>query len=55
MAALRIGLIGAGRIVPAHLRGYAALRAAGVDDFIHRKSPLLETLRQYQDRLGLPE
>lgn len=33
MAALRIGLIGAGRIVPAHLRGYAALRAAGVDDF----------------------
>ncbi|MFN8637547.1 MAG: Gfo/Idh/MocA family oxidoreductase [Chloroflexota bacterium] len=33
MAALRIGLIGAGRIVPAHLRGYAALRAVGVDDF----------------------
>lgn len=33
MAALRVGLIGAGRIVPAHLRGYAALRAAGVDDF----------------------
>jgi predicted dehydrogenase len=33
MASLRIGLIGAGRIVPAHLRGYAALRAAGVDDF----------------------
>src|SRR5690349_5760495 len=33
MAALRIGLIGAGRIVPAHLRGYAALRAAGRDDF----------------------
>src|ERR687886_1541889 len=33
MAPLRIGLIGAGRIVPAHLRGYAALRAAGVDDF----------------------
>jgi predicted dehydrogenase len=31
--ALRIGLIGAGRIVPAHLRGYAELRAAGVDDF----------------------
>ncbi|MGE3271473.1 MAG: Gfo/Idh/MocA family protein [Chloroflexota bacterium] len=30
---LRIGLIGAGRIVPAHLFGYAALRAAGVDDF----------------------
>src|SRR3954454_14095243 len=33
MAPLRIGLIGAGRIVPAHLRGYAALRAAGRDDF----------------------
>jgi predicted dehydrogenase len=33
MASLRIGLIGAGRIVPAHLRGYSALRAAGVDDF----------------------
>src|SRR3712207_4861209 len=27
---LRIGLVGAGRIVPAHLRAYAALRAAGV-------------------------
>src|SRR3954469_7162713 len=33
MPPLRVGLIGAGRIVPAHLRGYAALRAAGVDDF----------------------
>jgi len=33
MPPVRIGLIGAGRIVPAHLRGYAALRAAGVDDF----------------------
>jgi predicted dehydrogenase len=33
MAAIRVGLIGAGRIVPAHLRGYAALRTAGVDDF----------------------
>ena len=33
MPPLRIGLIGAGRIVPAHLRGYAALRAAGQDDF----------------------
>lgn len=33
MAPLRIGLIGAGRIVPAHLRGYAALRSAGMDDF----------------------
>jgi predicted dehydrogenase len=33
MASLRIGLIGAGRIVPAHLRGYAALRGVGVDDF----------------------
>ncbi|MCC7372480.1 MAG: Gfo/Idh/MocA family oxidoreductase [Chloroflexi bacterium] len=33
MVSLRIGLIGAGRIVPAHLFGYAELRAAGVDDF----------------------
>ena len=33
MASLRIGLIGAGRIVPAHLRGYAALRGVGVDYF----------------------
>ncbi|MCC6177593.1 MAG: Gfo/Idh/MocA family oxidoreductase [Chloroflexi bacterium] len=33
VAPLRIGLVGAGRIVPAHLRAYAALRAAGVDDF----------------------
>ena len=33
MASLRIGLIGAGRIVPAHLRGYAALRAVGIDAF----------------------
>ena len=33
MAPLRIGLIGAGRIVPAHLRGYALQRAAGRDDF----------------------
>lgn len=33
MPPLRVGLIGAGRIVPAHLRGYAALRSAGFDDF----------------------
>ena len=33
MPPLRVGLIGASRIVPAHLRGYAALRAAGFDDF----------------------
>jgi len=33
MAAIRVGLIGAGRIVPAHLRGYAELRSAGFDDF----------------------
>lgn len=32
MAAIRVGVIGAGRIMPAHLRGYAALRAAGYDD-----------------------
>lgn len=30
---LRIGLIGAGRIVPAHLQGYAQLRGARMDDF----------------------
>ena len=33
MPPLRVGLIGAGRIVPAHLRGHAALRASGFDDF----------------------
>ncbi|NBC17553.1 MAG: methylmalonyl-CoA mutase small subunit, partial [Bacteroidetes bacterium] len=29
------------------------LRAAGVDEFIHMGSPLLETLTAYQDRLGI--
>jgi 1,5-anhydro-D-fructose reductase (1,5-anhydro-D-mannitol-forming) len=30
---IRIGLVGAGRILPAHLRGYQLLRQAGVDNF----------------------
>ena len=30
---VRIGVVGAGRILPAHLRGYELLRQAGVDDF----------------------
>ena len=30
---IRIGLVGAGRILPAHLRGYQLLRRAGVDNF----------------------
>ncbi len=32
-APIRIGLVGAGRILPAHLRGYQLLRQAGVDEF----------------------
>lgn len=30
---IRIGLVGAGRILPAHLRGYQLLRQAGLDSF----------------------
>jgi len=30
---IRIGLVGAGRILPAHLRGYHLLRQAGIDRF----------------------
>jgi predicted dehydrogenase len=30
---LRIGLVGASRILPTHMRGYAAIRAAGFDNF----------------------
>jgi len=30
---IRIGLVGAGRILPAHLRGYQLVRQAGIDNF----------------------
>src|SRR5690349_21202744 len=30
---MRIGIVGAGRILPAHLRGYQRLREAGFDTF----------------------
>jgi len=30
---IRIGLVGAGRILPAHLRGYQLVRQAGIDSF----------------------
>ena len=33
MALLNIGIVGCGRILNAHLRGYKALREAGLDNF----------------------
>src|SRR5579863_6693617 len=44
MQPIRIGIVGTGRIVPAHLRGYAVLRQSGYDNF--RITGLLSRRRQ---------
>ena len=47
MKPIRIGIVGAGRILPAHLRGYQRLREVGIDNF--RITALTSRTRSYAE------